>query len=162
MEGKTKLTLPNLPTVSSKPWSESWSALAPLRRLKAERARRSLRTFIESAWPLVESAPFVPGWHIDAVSEHLEAVTRGQIRNLLITIPPRHTKSTTVSVMWPCWEWIDHPERRWLFASYAESLAVRDNVRSRRLIQNDWYQTNWGDRFQFEGDQKRKAGKGGD
>jgi predicted phage terminase large subunit-like protein len=106
---------------------------------------------------LVESAPFVPGWHIDAVTDHLEAVSRGQIRNLLITIPPRHTKSTLVSVMWPCWEWIDHPEIRWLFASYAESLSIRDNVRSRRLIQSPWYQTNWGDRFQFAGDQNQKG-----
>jgi hypothetical protein len=127
-----------------------------LSRLRAERARRSLKAFIESAWPLVESAPFVPGWHIDAIAEHLEAVTRSQIRNLLITIPPRHTKSTIVSVMWPSWEWIDAPERRWLFASYAESLAIRDNVRSRRLIQSPWYQNNWGDRFQFAGDQNEK------
>lgn len=95
-------------------------------------------------------------WHIDALAEHLEGVTRGHIRNLLITIPPRHGKSTIVSVGWPCWEWIDHPERRWLFASYAESLAIRDNVRSRRLIQSVWYQTNWGDRFQFAGDQNEK------
>lgn len=124
--------------------------------MKAEKARRSLRTFIEAAWPLVESAPFVAGWHIDAVAEHLEAVTRGQIRNLLITIPPRHTKSIITSVMWPSWEWIDHPERRWLFASYAESLSVRDNVRGRRLIQSNWYQENWGDRWQFAGDQNEK------
>lgn len=127
-----------------------------MRLLRAERSRRSLRTFIEAAWPLVEPTPFVPGWHIDAVVDHLEAVTRGQIRNLLITIPPRHTKSTTVGVMWPSWEWIDHPERRWLFAAYAESLAIRDNVRSRRLIQSAWYQGNWGNRFQFAGDQNEK------
>jgi predicted phage terminase large subunit-like protein len=104
----------------------------------------------------MDSAPFVPGWHIDAIAEHLEAITRGQIRNLLITIPPRHTKSTIVSVAWPSWEWIDHSQRRWLFASYAESLAIRDNVRSRRLIQSTWYQDNWGERFQFAGDQNEK------
>src|ERR1017187_6451004 len=97
---------------NSKPWSASLSGLAQLRRVKAERARRSLRTFIEAAWPIVEPTPFVPGWHIDAVCEHLEAVTRGDIRNLLITIPPRHTKSTIVSVMWPCWEWIDRKSTR--------------------------------------------------
>jgi len=93
---------------------------------------------------------------MDALAEHLEAITRGQIRNLLITIPPRHSKSSIVSVMWPCWEWITAPERRWLFASYAESLAIRDNVRSRRLIQSVWYQGNWGVRFQFAGDQNEK------
>jgi hypothetical protein len=122
---KTKSTSASSATANSKPWSESLSALAsPLRRLKAEKARRNLRTFIEAAWPLVESAPFVPGWHIDAIAEHLEAVTRGYIRNLLITIPPRHTKSITVSVMWPSWEWIDGPERRWLFASRIEAGIV--------------------------------------
>ncbi len=104
----------------------------------------------------MEPSPFVPGWHIDAVAEHLEAVTHGQIRNLLITIPPRHTKSTIVSVAWPAWEWIDSPERRWLFGSYAESLAVRDAVRSRRLIGSQWYQDNWGDRFQLAGDANLK------
>jgi predicted phage terminase large subunit-like protein len=125
-------------------------------RLKAERARRSLRTFIEQAWPLVDSSPLVWGWHIDALAEHLEAVTRGDIRNLLITIPPRHGKSLEVSVFWPCWEWTSHPESRWLCASYAESLAIRDNVRARRLIQSPWYQAAWGHVFQFAGDQNEK------
>jgi predicted phage terminase large subunit-like protein len=153
---KTKSTSADLPKLNSMPLSESLRGLDPLRRLRSERARRSLRIFISAAWPLVEPVVFVPGFHIDAVAEHLEAVTRGQILKLLITFPPRHTKSTIVSVMWPCWEWIDHPERRWLFGSYAESLAIRDNVRSRRLITSAWYQHAWGDRYQFAGDQNSK------
>jgi predicted phage terminase large subunit-like protein len=86
----------------------------------------------------------------------LEAVTAGQIRRLLVTIPPRHGKSLIVSVMWHCWEWASRPDGRWLFASYAEALAIRDNVRSRRLIQSVWYQSNWGQVFQFCGDQNEK------
>jgi hypothetical protein len=85
---------------------------------------RSLREFVRQAWIVVEpSTPFVPGFHIDAIIEHLEAVTRGQIRNLLINVPPRHMKSLLVSVFWPAWEWIAHPERRWLYSSYAASLS---------------------------------------
>src|SRR5262245_33410070 len=122
-----------------------------------ELATRNLRDFVLQAWDVVEpSTPFVPGWHVDAIIEHLEAVSLGQIRNLLINVPPRHMKSLAVSVFWPAWEWIRWPERRWLFASYAESLAIRDNVRSRRLIQSMWYQNNWGGRFQFAGDQNEK------
>src|SRR6516162_5165427 len=98
------------------------------RKYGAERCRRRLRTFIEVAWPIVEPLPFVPGWHIDAIAEHLEAVTRGEIRNLLITMPPRHGKSMIVSVLWPAWEWASHPGRRFLYASYAESLAIRDSL----------------------------------
>jgi hypothetical protein len=75
--------------------------------IDAELASRSLGEFVCQAWAVVEpSTPFVPGWHIDAIIEHLEAVTSGQIRNLLLNVPPRHMKSLLVSVFWPAWEWI--------------------------------------------------------
>src|SRR5688572_24031655 len=122
-----------------------------------EVARRSLREFICQAWPTVEPATeFVPGWHLDAICDHLEAVTRGGLRNLVINIPPRHMKSLAVSVFWPCWEWITLPERRWLFSSYAASLSIRDSLKCRRLIESPWYRANWGDRFQLTSDQNAK------
>src|SRR5712692_11933357 len=122
-----------------------------------ELATRSLLEFIEQAWPVLQPAtPFVPSWHIDALCEHLEAITFGHIRNLLINIPPRHMKSLAVSVFWPCWEWIRWPERRWLFSSYAETLSIRDSVQCRRLIQSPWYRQNWGDRFTLTSDQNEK------
>src|SRR5258708_3543088 len=128
-----------------------------LEEIDRELATRSLREFLRLAWPVLEpTTVFVPGWHLDAIGEHLEAVTRGQIRNLLITVPPRHTKSLTVSVFWPCWEWIRWPERRWLFSSYAETLSIRDSVQCRRLIQSPWYRRGWGDRFVLTGDQNEK------
>src|SRR5712671_3146535 len=126
--------------------------------LDAEMASRSLREFVRQAWVIVEpSTPFVPGWHIDAIIEHLEAVTCGQIRNLLINVPPRHMKSLLVSVFWPAWEWIVHPERRWLFSSYAASLSIRDSVKFRRLIESPWYRRLWGDRFRLTTDQNTKT-----
>jgi hypothetical protein len=126
--------------------------------IDAEMAGRSLREFVRQAWPIVEpSTPFVPGWHIDAIIEHLEAVSRGQIRNLLINVPPRHMKSLLVSVFWPSWEWIRFPERRWLYSSYAASLSIRDSVNCRRLIESPWYQEHWGDRFALTSDQNTKG-----
>ena len=150
---KTKSISPDLPTPSLPIWSESLRALgSPLRRLRAEQCRRSLRKFLEAAWPVVEPAVLVPGWHIDAICEHVEAVTRGQIKNLLITVPPRHGKSTIVSVMWPCWEWIEHPERRWLLAGYAEKPGHPRQRQSRRLISSNWYQLNWGGNYELSED----------
>jgi hypothetical protein len=123
-----------------------------------ELARRRLREFVRQAWPIVEpSTPFVPGWHIDAIIEHLEAVSRGQIRNLLINVPPRHMKSLLVSVFWPAWEWIRWPERRWLYSSYAASLSIRDSVNCRRLIESPWYQRRWGRVFSLTSDQNTKG-----
>jgi predicted phage terminase large subunit-like protein len=103
------------------------------------------------------STPFVPGWHIDAIIEHLEAASRGQIRNLLINVPPRHMKSLLVSVFWPAWEWIRWPERRWLYSSYAASLSIRDSVNCRRLIESRWYQRRWGHVFSLTSDQNTKG-----
>jgi hypothetical protein len=123
-----------------------------------ELAKRSLREFVCLAWEIVEpSTPFVPGWHIDAIIEHLEAVTRGQIRNLLINVPPRHMKSLLVSVFWPAWEWIRFPERRWLYSSYAASLSTRDSVKCRRLIESPWYQRLFGSIFTLTSDQNTKG-----
>jgi len=123
-----------------------------------ELASGSLREFVMQAWPIVEpSTPFVPGWHIDAIIEHLEAVTLGQIRNLLINVPPRHMKSLLVSVLWPAWEWIRWPERRWLYSSYGAQLSIRDSIKCRRLIESPWYQARWGDRFALTSDQNTKG-----
>src|SRR5580704_2591354 len=137
---------------------QSW-LVRPNARLKLEReyATRSLREFVRQAWQVVEPfTPFVPGWHIDAITDHLEAVTRGDIRNLLINVPPRHMKSLLVSVFWPAWEWILHPERRWLHSSYASSLSIRDSVKCRRLIESPWYRARWGYAFSLTGDQNAK------
>jgi hypothetical protein len=47
-----------------------------------ELATRSLQEFIRRAWPVLQPAtPFVPGWHIDALCEHLEAITYGACVN---------------------------------------------------------------------------------
>src|ERR1043165_3918471 len=123
-----------------------------------ELAGRQLREFVRQAWAVVEPAtPFVPGWHIDAIVEHLDAVSRRQIRNLLINVPPRHMKSLLVSVFWPAWEWIRWPARRWLYSSYAASLSIRDSIKCRRLIESPWYQQQWGKVFALTSDQNTKG-----
>lgn len=66
-------------------------------------------------------------------------------------------KSLAVSVFWPAWSWINHPESRFLFASYAQVLSIRDSVKCRRVIESPWYQSRWGDRFKLTGDQNTKT-----
>lgn len=91
---------------------------------------------------MVEPAnKFIDGWHIEAICEHLEAVTNGQVQNLLINVPPGHMKSLIVSVFWEAWMWTRLPHWRFLNASYAQTLATRDSVRCRALITSEWYQS---------------------
>ena len=65
---------------------------------EVERAvyRNNLRAYIKAAWPVIDPAPFLPNWHIDLIAEYLEAVTYGEIKRLLINLPPRFMKSTCV------------------------------------------------------------------
>lgn len=117
-----------------------------------------MAAFIRCAWPILEPAnPYIHGWHIEAIAEHLEACSRGHIRNLIINMPPRHAKSLLVSVFWPCWEWTFSPATRWLFSSYAAALSIRDSLKCRRLIESDWYQRRFGERVALTGDQNAKV-----
>jgi predicted phage terminase large subunit-like protein len=121
------------------------------------KAESNLYEFVKQSWHVVEpSIPFIGSWHIEIICEHLEAITMGDIKRLLINIPPRHSKSTIVSVMWPAWEWIVHPEQKFLCASYSGNLSTRDNLKTRRLLQSNWYQDRWKHMFELSGDQNAK------
>lgn len=132
--------------------------LHSLETIETELARRSLSDFVEQAWHIIEPGKvFLDNWHIHAICEHLEAVTRGDIHRLLINVPFRFMKSTLVSVMWPAWVWIDDPSNQWLCGSYAMKLAIRDSLKMRRLVESPWYRAQWGDRFQMTSDQNQKV-----
>ncbi len=49
--------------------------------------------------------------------------------------------------MWPSWTWVHKPWFKWLCGSYAAKLAIRDNLKMRRLIQSPWYRERWGRGF---------------
>ncbi len=96
-------------------------------------------------------------WHIDCLSEYLEAVFLGQIQRLIINEPPRYMKSTQTTVCFPAWAWIRRPERRFIAASYAGSLSLKHSMDRRTLIESAWYQRGWGDRFMLRSDQNTKS-----
>lgn len=134
----------------------SISSLSP-DTIRAERARRSFTLFVQDAWPVIEpGTPFVDGFHLQAIAAHLQAVSEGHIKRLLINMPPRHGKSTLISVLWPVWSWLSDPSIRWLCGSYAMNLATRDNLKCRRVIKSLWFQQRYGHIFTLTKDQDAK------
>jgi predicted phage terminase large subunit-like protein len=119
-------------------------------------AQKSLYSFVKQTWHLLEgpNKPFIDGWHIEALCEHLQACKEGQIQNLLINLPPRCCKSTIISAMLPAWWWIEEPSKQFFYSSYDLKLAYRDSLRTRRLIETDWYIRRWGHVYQLCSDQK--------
>lgn len=116
--------------------------------------------FVRLTWRELEPGRrLVEGRVLEVMCEHLEAVARGEIKRLIINVPPGLSKSMLTSVFLPAWLWgpINRPWERIISTSYAQELAIRDNLRARQLIQSESYQEMWGGRFSFSGDQNQKS-----
>lgn len=126
--------------------------------IEREECALSLSYFIQRAWSQLEpSQPYLHGWHIDALAEHLTAITDGHINRLLINIPPGTMKSMLTGVFWPAWEWGPKQlkSKRIIGASHEAGLATRDSMMMRRLVTSEWYQKLWP--IQLVGDQNQKT-----
>lgn len=113
-------------------------------RLEASLGPRSFKAFFRMAWPHIDSAKLIWNWHVDVLCEEMERVARREVRELVIAIPPRMGKSQLLSVAFPAWVWTWFPQAKFITASYELTLATRDAVRTRSLVQSDWYQKRWG------------------
>lgn len=131
-----------------------------LAALNKDLAEGHLIDFIEVMWSVIEPGrPFVRGWAIEAICDHLEAVHYGYITKLLMNVPPGLMKSLSTNVCFPAWEWgpRNRPDLRYVGASYNQDLTIRDNRRCRQLIESQVYQELWGDRFFLVADQNAKV-----
>ena len=146
------------------------------KQLRDERKRQSdlgepgrpggLIHFVRYFWHVLEPAtPFVHGWVVEAICMHLESVTRGEIKRLLINVSPGCMKSLLVNVFWPAWEWsaADLPSTRYVTFSYAAHLTIRDNAKFRDVIQSFAFREVWGHRITLkkEGEIKPENDKTG-
>jgi hypothetical protein len=114
-------------------------------QLAGKLACQTLAGFVREAWPTLEpNAGYAHNWHIDAICQHLEAVTAGKITRLLINVPPGSMKSLLVSVLWPCWEWSRGLRSlRYVCTSFNDLPVTRDSRKARDLILSPWYQSLW-------------------
>ncbi|MBI5940142.1 MAG: phage terminase large subunit [Caulobacterales bacterium] len=119
-------------------------------RIRNERAAiiancSTLYGFIKEFWFVLEPvAKFKGGWALMAMCDHLEAVTRGDIKRLLITVPPGMMKSLLM-VFWTAWEWGPKgmPHIQVLATSYSQKNAFRDNQKLRDLVSSEKFQALW-------------------
>lgn len=116
----------------------------------ADKIRERCKTFagfFKEAWHVLEpSTDLRWNWHLQAMCDHLQAITEGRMHpRLIINVPPGCSKSTIVSVMWQAWEWgpLGKSGVKYLSTSYEEDLAKRDVDKCRKLILSEWYQALW-------------------
>lgn len=119
--------------------------LAELNRLLAALRREELSSFVEGAFSvLAPGAPYLPNFHIEAISYALQLAVEGKTRRLLITLPPRHLKSVVASVCLPAWILGKAPRTRIVTASHTASLAAQHHNDCRRLIVNPYFRQLFG------------------
>lgn len=122
-------------------------------------AEGDLLTFFRLVWKNLEPAnPMRVSWPLQAIAEHLQAVSEGKLRKVLINVPPGFSKSLLTDVVWPAWEWgpRNRPDLRVLSWSYAEKVVEINAVKCRALMDAPIYRALWGDRFKIDPRQDAK------
>ena len=94
------------------------------------KAKLSVADFAE----IVSGGKYKRPWHIDALNDKLTEVFNGKIKRLIITMPPRHSKSTTVSQYMTAW-WLGmRPDDRVMLTSYEHTLAASWGGKARDIL----------------------------
>ncbi len=119
-------------------------------RADADGVRRRCQKFsefVQEAWKVIEPGTKLRwNWHMQAMCDHLEAISRGTLKpRLIINVPPGSSKSTIVSVMWQAWEWGPLGKRHLRFVSTSFDLTnvKRDTGKTLDLIRSSWFQSLW-------------------
>lgn len=102
--------------------------------------RTDLASFIEKAFATLNAGQtFVLNWHIWTIAWHLQQVAEGNIRRLIIELPPRHLKSICASVSFPAWMLGRDPTRRIISVCYSAELAIKHARDCRIVMQSEFY-----------------------
>ena len=112
--------------------------------------------FFQQAWPYIwPNVEYKDAWYYKLLcnecQSRVEKNLAGEPRDshLNVNILPGSGKTSVISIALPAWVWIKDPTKRFMTTSYSPKLAEDNNDKSNCLIQSDWYQLNWGNKFQL-------------
>jgi predicted phage terminase large subunit-like protein len=99
------------------------------------------RSFVDHVFGVLRpGTPFRPNWHIDAMAHKVSQVASGEVKRLIITMPPRNLKSIVASVALPAWYLGHNPSERVVCVSYSDALAKTHANDFRRVVTDPIYQ----------------------
>jgi hypothetical protein len=112
------------------------------KRLLQAVLRSDFRPFLEKVFnTLTPGQRYLPGWHTDAIAWRLERLRRGEIRRLIINMPPRSLQSIAASVALPAYVLGHDPTRRIICVSYSGDLAKKHSNDFRAVLESRWYRS---------------------
>ena len=102
---------------------------------RVERCRESYLFFVQQMWPV-----FISGKHHKIMADAFERVAKGELKRLIINMPPRHTKSEFSSYLLPAWFLGKFPEKKIIQTAHTAELAVGFGRKVRNLVSSEAYQ----------------------
>lgn len=99
-----------------------------------EKAQRDFMEYVHTVWP-----SFIDGAHHKKMAQAFERVARGEVKRLIINMPPRHTKSEFASYLLPAWFLGNFPNKKVIQTSHTAELAVGFGRKVRNLVDSDVY-----------------------
>ncbi len=100
-----------------------------------EASREDFLTFVKKMWPA-----FIGGKHHEIMADAFERVANGDLKRLIINMPPRHTKSEFASFLFPAWFLGRYPEKKIIQTAHTAELAVGFGRKVRNLIGQEDFQ----------------------
>jgi len=102
---------------------------------KIERCKENFMPFVGEMW-----ASFISGRHHKIMADAFERVANGELKRLIINMPPRHTKSEFASFLFPAWFLGKFPEKKIIQTAHTAELAVGFGRKVRNLVNTEGYQ----------------------
>ena len=124
-----------LSIVDKVPAAERMKITALLEMDRVERCKESFLPFVKEMWPI-----FISGKHHQIMADAFERVARGELKRLIINMPPRHTKSEFASFLLPSWFLGKFPEKKVIQTAHTAELSTGFGRKVRNLVSSDTYQ----------------------
>jgi len=103
---------------------------------KKEKARNTFIGFVNKVWPA-----FIEGRHHKIMANAFERVAKGELKRLIVNMPPRHTKSEFASFLLPAWFLGNYPEKKIIQTAHTAELSVGFGRKVRNLVDSDDYKS---------------------
>lgn len=102
--------------------------------VRREKGQEKFMEFVKVMWP-----NFIGGRHHEIMADAFERVARGELKRLIINMPPRHTKSEFASYLLPAWFLGKFPGKKIIQTSNTAELAVGFGRKVRNLVDGETY-----------------------
>jgi len=101
---------------------------------KQEKTQGDFLSFVKEVWP-----DFVEGYHHRIYAEKLNRVARGELKRLIVNMPPRHTKSEFASHLFPAFFMGRHPKAKLIQTTHTGELSIRFGRKTKNLVESEEY-----------------------